>query len=95
MESTFNHLDLNLQSGVITNNGYSIGIYSRHKNRLVIKNDYIMMMKNSPTLKKDFEKSVINYVVDNEILSSEGLDLVNVECIGVSYMEDDYMMKPI
>lgn len=95
MEFTFNHLDLNLQSGVITNNGHSIGVYSRHKNRLVIKNDYTMMMKNSLISKKDFEESVINYMVDNEILSSEGLDLVNVQSIGVSYMVDDYMMKPI
>lgn len=94
MESTFNHLDLNLQSGVITNNGHSIGVYSRHKNRLVIKDDYIMMM-NSLTSKKDFEESVINYMVDNGILSSEGLDLVHVESIGVSYMVNDYMMKPI
>lgn len=87
------HLEFNLQDGVILKEDFPIGVYSKHKNTLVISNPIQFI----GTDKSVEDKEVINYVLDNEILSrSIKLKVKHSTCLSVGYMTNDtYKIKHI
>jgi hypothetical protein len=77
------HLELNLQNGIIIKENYPIGVYSKHKNTLVITNPSQLFVMGKSV--KDQE--VIDYVLDNGILSrSTNLKVKYASSLNVGYM---------
>jgi hypothetical protein len=78
-----NHFEMNLQNGIIVKENYPIGVYSKHKNTLVIINPSELTLRD-----KSFkEKEVIDYVLDNGILSrSTKLKVKHAASLNVGYM---------
>ena len=77
------HLEFNLQEGVILKENLPIGIYSKHKNTLVITNPTQLIVMN----KSVENKEVIDYVLDNGILTkSKKLKVKHSSSLSVGYM---------
>lgn len=87
------HLEFNLQDGVILKEDFPIGVYSKHKNTLVISNPPQFIA----TDKSVKDKEVIDYVLDNKILSrSIKLKVKHSTCLSVGYMtQDTFQLKHI
>ena len=83
-----NHLDFNLQSGVILNNNSPVAIYNRHKNMIIIKKDY-------PNPVKD--QVIIDYVYSSGVLNNDGNVVVKyTTALSVGFMKnEDFMMESI
>jgi hypothetical protein len=88
------HLEFNNQNGVIVKENLPIGIYSKHKNVLVLNKSY--KFKNG--LYPFFEETeVIDYVLDEQILTKKRKLIVKyTSSLDVSYMtNEDYTFKSI
>ena len=87
------HLDFNLQNGVILKENFPIGVYSKHKNTLVINNPTHLIALG----KSIKDKEVIDYVLDNGILSrSTNLKVKHAASLNVGYMTNrTFKMKHI
>lgn len=78
------HLEFNLQNGVILKENFPIGVYSKHKNTLVVTNPpQLVVMEMSITNHKE----IIDYVLDNGILTnSKKLKVKHSSSLTVGYM---------
>jgi hypothetical protein len=87
------HLEINLQNGIIFKENYPIGVYSKHKNTLVITNPPQLIATDMSVN----EKEVVDYVLDNGILSrSTNLKVKQASSLGVSYMTNKtFKMKHV
>ena len=87
------HLELNLQNGVILKENLAIGVYSKHKNTLVICHPPQLIAMGLSV--KD--KEVLDYVLDNGILTkSTQVKVKYSSCLTVGYMTNrTFKMKHI
>jgi hypothetical protein len=87
------HLEINLQNGVIIKENYPIAVYSKHKNTLVITNPPQLIA----TDKSVKDQEVINYVLDNGILSRlTNLNVKHAASLNVGYMTNGtFKMKHV
>ena len=77
------HLEFNLQNGVILNENFPVGVYSKHKNTLIINNP-AQLISMGKSVK---DKEVIDYVLDNGILTkSTKLKVKHSSSLTVGYM---------
>ena len=77
------HLEFNLQDGVILKENFPVGVYSKHKNTLVISNPTQLIAMDKSVKGKE----VIDYVLDNGILTkSKKLKVKFSTCLSVGYM---------
>jgi hypothetical protein len=102
-----NHLEMNLQNGIILEENLPIGAYSKHNNTLVMTNLSELILRDESFKGKDLiycligrslkEKEVINYVLDNGILSrSKKLEVKYAGSLNVGYMDSmTYEMKHV
>ena len=95
---------MNLQDGVIFQENFPVGVYSKHKNTLVISIPPQLVVTDGESLKDKnvFElfsektKEIIDYVVDNGILSRLNLKVKDGLHFSVGYMEPTtYKMKHV
>ena len=98
------HLEMNLQNGVILKEEFPVGVYSKHKNTLVISIPPHLIVTDGESLKDKnvFEyfqekyKEIVDYVVDNKILTMSKLKIKHAAHLDVGYMErDTYKMKHV
>ena len=84
-----NHLDFNLQSGVILNNNSPIAVYSRHQNTLVVKKDYSTIQVG--------EDTILDYVLSEGILQGKDkVKIIPTTSLSISYMEsNNYELTPM
>lgn len=87
------HLEFNLQNGVILKKNLPIGIYSKHKNTLILNKT-----KQFISTHLFFEENeVVDYVLDKQILTKKRKLIVKyTSSFNVVYMtNEDYKFKSI
>lgn len=95
---------MNLQNGVILKEKFPVGVYSKHKNTLVISIPPQLIVTDGESLKDKnvFEyfqekyKEIIDYVVDKKILTRSKLKIKHATSLNVGYMEHNtYKLKHV